>query len=114
HHPCSGEIFALTAFPTRRSSDLYMPNSAILRESTVVASKWANVVAGAGSVKSSAGTYTACTDVIEPRLVDVIRSCISPISVANVGWYPTADGIRPNSADTSEPACVNRKILSIK
>ena len=25
------------------------------------------------------------------------------ISVARVGWYPTADGIRPNKADTSEP-----------
>jgi hypothetical protein len=36
-----------------------------------------------------------CTDVIEPLFVEVIRSCIAPISVANVGWYPTADGIRP-------------------
>ena len=45
------------------------------RESTVVASKWAKVVAGAGSVKSSAGTYTACTDVMEPTPVDVMRSC---------------------------------------
>ena len=44
------------------------------------------VVAGAGSVKSSAGTYTACTEVMEPFLVEVIRSCIAPISVANVGW----------------------------
>jgi hypothetical protein len=26
---------------------------------------------------------------------DVYASCIVPISVANVGWYPTADGIRP-------------------
>ena len=31
-------------------------SSAIERLSTVVASKWANEVAGAGSVKSSAGT----------------------------------------------------------
>ena len=45
------------------------------RESTVVASKWAKVVAGAGSVRSSAGTYTACTDVMEPTPVDVMRSC---------------------------------------
>ena len=60
---------------------------AISRESTVVASRWVNVVAGAGSVKSSAGTYTACTDVIEPFLVEVIRSCKAPISVASVGWY---------------------------
>ena len=48
----------------------------ILRLSTVVASRCVNVVAGAGSVKSSAGTYTACTDVIDPFFVDVMRSCI--------------------------------------
>ena len=56
----------------------------------------------------------ACTEVMEPLLVVVILSCKAPISVASVGWYPTADGIRPSNADTSEPACVNRKILSIK
>ena len=50
-----------------------------------MASRCAKVVAGAGSVKSTAGTYTACTDVIEPFLVEVIRSCIAPISVARVG-----------------------------
>ena len=33
-----------------------MPFSVIARDSTVVASRWANVVAGAGSVMSSAGT----------------------------------------------------------
>ena len=44
------------------------------------------IVAGAGSVKSSAGTYTAWTEVMEPFLVEVIRSCIAPISVARVGW----------------------------
>ena len=38
--------------------------------------------------------------------VDVILSCRSPISVASVGWYPTAEGIRPSSADTSAPARV--------
>ena len=62
-----------------------MPSSAMERERTVLASKWVNVVAGAGSVKSSAGTYTACTDVMEPVDVDVMRSCRSPISVASVG-----------------------------
>jgi hypothetical protein len=73
------------------------------RDSTVVASKWAKVVAGAGSVKSSAGTYTACTEVMEPFLVVVIRSCLcesqhwwvdtmmqvtymEPMSVDRVGW----------------------------
>ena len=58
----------------------------MLRDSTVVASRWANVVAGAGSVRSSAGTYTACTEVMEPFFVEVMRSCRAPISVASVGW----------------------------
>jgi len=43
----------------------------------------------------------------------VIRSCKAPISVPSVGWYPTAEGIRPNNAETSDPACTNLKILSI-
>jgi hypothetical protein len=63
-----------------------MPSDAMSRDSTTVASRWANVVAGDGSVKSSAGTYTAWIDVIEPTLVDVIRSCRRPISSASVGW----------------------------
>ena len=29
--------------------------------------------------------YTACTEVIDPFRVEVIRSCIAPISVARVG-----------------------------
>jgi hypothetical protein len=28
----------------------------------------------------------ACTEVIDPLRVDVIRSCSSPISVSSVGW----------------------------
>ena len=63
-----------------------MPFSEMLRSSTMNASRWANVAAGAGSVRSSAGTYIACTDVIAPCLVEVIRSCNCPISVASVGW----------------------------
>ena len=90
-----------------------MPNSVILRLSTVVASRCVNVVAGAGSVKSSAGTYTACTEVMEPFFVDVIRSCICPISEASVA-DSHGRGMRPNRADTSEPAWVKRKILSMK
>src|SRR5579863_7915270 len=43
-----------------------------------------------------------------------MRSCSAPMSVASVGWYPTADGIRPSSAETSEPAWVKRKMLSTK
>ena len=56
------------------------------RESTTVASRWPKVVAGDGSVRSSAGTYTAWIDVIEPFLVEVMRSCRRPISSASVGW----------------------------
>ena len=63
----------------------YIPCSAIFLSNTEVASKWAIAVAGACSVRSSAGTYTACTDVIDPFFVDVILSCKSPISVPRVG-----------------------------
>ena len=45
-----------------------------------------------------------CTEVMDPFLVVVMRSCRSPRSVASVGWYPTAEGMRPSSADTSELA----------
>ena len=34
----------------------YIALAAKARESTVIASKWPNIIAGAGSVKSSAGT----------------------------------------------------------
>ena len=43
-----------------------------------MASRCAKVVAGAGSVRSSAGTYTAWTEVIDPFLVVVILSCKAP------------------------------------
>uniref|UniRef100_A0A6B0UQY6 Uncharacterized protein n=1 Tax=Ixodes ricinus TaxID=34613 RepID=A0A6B0UQY6_IXORI len=56
----------------------------------------------------------SCTEVMEPFLVVVMRSCIVPMSVARVGWWPTADGMRPSRADTSEPAWVNLKMLSMK
>ena len=62
-----------------------MPCSTIFRESTMVASRWVKVVAGAGSVRSSAGTYTAWTEVMAPFFVEVIRSCRAPISLARVG-----------------------------
>ena len=56
------------------------------RESTTVASRWPKVVAGEGSVRSSAGTYTAWIEVIEPTLVEVMRSWSLPISSARAGW----------------------------
>ena len=42
-----------------------------------------------------------------------MRSCSSPISSASVGWYPTADGMRPSKVETSEPAWTKRKMLSM-
>lgn len=39
----------------------------------------------------------------------VMRSCMPPMSVERVGWYPTAEGIRPRRADTSEPAARKRR-----
>ena len=42
---------------------------------------------------------------MDPFLVVVMRSCRPPRSVASVGWYPTAEGMRPSRADTSELAC---------
>jgi len=84
---------------------IVLPRFEICLDNTVVASRWANVVVGVGSVKSSIGTYIACTEVMEPLFV-VIRSCKPPISVAKVGWYQIAEGIRPSEADTSEFAYV--------
>jgi len=81
-----------------------MPFSEIALLRTIVESRCAKVVAGAGSVRSSAGTYTACTDVIDHLSVEVILSCSVPMSVAKVGWYPTAEGILPKRAETSAPA----------
>ena len=64
----------------------YIALAAKARESTVIASKWPNIIAGAGSVKSSAGTKIAWIEVIEPSLVATILSWIEPISVQRVGW----------------------------
>ena len=82
-----------------------IPLAAISRLSTTVESKCAKVVAGEGSVKSSAGTYTAWIDVIEPVLVEVIRSCKTPISSASVGWYPQLTAYDPKGRH-SVPECV--------
>ena len=54
-----------------------------------------------GRMPSAVGTYTACTEVIDPVFVEAILSCKTPISSARVGWYPTADGIRPKRAEHS-------------
>jgi hypothetical protein len=70
----------------RGSTAGYMPCAESDRESSTVESRWANTVKGAGSVKSSAGTYTAWKLVIEPFFVEVMRSWSAPISVPKVGW----------------------------
>ena len=44
------------------------------------------MVAGDGSVRSSAGTYTAWKEVMDPVRVEVMRSWSTPISAARVGW----------------------------
>ena len=49
-----------------------MPSEAMSRDSTTVESRCRKVVAGDGSVKSSAGTYTAWIEGIEPTLVEVV------------------------------------------
>ena len=62
--------------------------------------KKTRVKSGENSFSTFWGNVLTCTEVMEPFLVVVILSCIVPISVARVGWYPTADGIRPSKADT--------------
>ena len=97
---CYGVQITGLAIP---SCDIIATTSSEQSVCVLILSVTTNVVDGAGSVISSAGTYMACTEVIEPFFVDVILSCSWPISVANVGWYPTAEGILPNSTDTSDP-----------
>ncbi len=65
-----------------------------------------NVVAGDGPVKSSAGTYTACTDVtIEPALADVIRLVEHPfLQLVEAGNLPQK--AYDLEVDTSVPASV--------
>ena len=84
--------------PSRRST----------AESTMKASRKPKVVAGAGSVRSSAGTYTACTEVMAPLLVEVIRSCKRAHLggqgrlVADVRRHPAQQG-RDLGAGLAEP-----------
>ena len=69
----------------RGSTAGYIPLAAKGRDSTETASRYENIVAGAGSVRSSAGTYTACIDVIDPETEAKILSWKVPISVDSVG-----------------------------
>ena len=68
-----------------------MPSEAIWRSSTTVASRCAKVVAGEGSVRSSAGTSTAWIEVIEPVLVEVNANDGEGALVAPVGPLPAVD-----------------------
>ena len=78
------------------------------------ASRWPNAVAGAGSVGSSAGTYTACTEVMAPLL-----GRGDPfLQLAHLGGQrrlithgATACGRAGRTL--REPACEKRKMLSM-
>ena len=50
------------------------------------AERCVNVCTAAGSVKSSAGTYTAWIDVMAPLVVLLMRSSSAASSLASVGW----------------------------
>ena len=63
----------------------YIPSAAIARDSTITLSKWLEIAVTAGSVKSSAGTYTASMAVIAAPATDAMRSCKAATSVASVG-----------------------------
>ena len=52
----------------------------------MLASRCAKVWATAGSVRSSAGTYTAWTEVIAAPATDAIRSSKTAGLSASVGW----------------------------
>ena len=67
-----------------------MPSSEMVRERFVVASRCAKAVAGAGSVQSSAGTQMACTDVMEPVLVERKMSSMH----GGVSWFCSLRRIR--------------------
>ncbi|MND08502.1 hypothetical protein D3C83_311460 [compost metagenome] len=56
-----------------------------MRESTIEAERCENVCTAAGSVKSSAGTYTAWIEVIAPVSVFAMRSSNPDSSVPMVG-----------------------------
>ena len=71
------------------------------------------MVAGAGSVKSSAGNKSACTEVTELFLVRWMRSCNSPIS-GSQGW---ADSLRRWACGPGERTQIGlreTKMLSMK
>ena len=61
------------------------PSLARLRESTMDAERCENVCTAAGSVKSSAGTYTAWIEVMAPVSVLAMRSSNPDSSVPIVG-----------------------------
>ena len=62
------------------------PSLARFRDKTMEADKCEKVCTAAGSVRSSAGTYTAWMDVMAPVSVLEIRSSNCAKSDAIVGW----------------------------
>ena len=74
------------------------------RDSTTVASKWANVVAGDGSVKSSAGTYTAWMEVIEPLLVEEMGRLQERITSTQTGSITSIQAVYVPADDLTDPS----------
>jgi hypothetical protein len=80
----------------------------------VVASKWAKVVAGASRIGQIIGNVNSLHRCNGSLLLGSrgFALHLSHIGSERVGI--PADGIRPSKADNFDPACVNRKMLSIK
>jgi len=60
------------------------------------------------------GTETACTDVIEPCLWFVIRSCIAPMSVLTSLITPQRKEYGPTAADISRTSWLSGKMIITK
>ncbi len=84
----------------------------------------AKVVAGDGSVKSSAGTYTARTEVIEPVLREAIRSRRTPICQSRLityrgrhtaqqcGYFRTGRGVTIDTSTNSSTSRPSSRTIS--
>ena len=70
------------------------------RDSTTVESRWRRWSRCDGSVRSSAGTYTAWIEVIEADLGRRDALLQAAHFLGQRRLVPTADGMRPSSADT--------------
>jgi F0F1-type ATP synthase beta subunit len=85
-------VFGGVGERTREGNDLYteMVDSKVISLDNLSDSKVALIY---GQMNEPAGTYTAWIEVMDPFLVEVIRSWKLPISVARVGWYILVDRV---------------------